>query len=270
MSLKMIKVDKDLNDIPPSLNSRPETLVGNDRTKARTTHSRRLELISAKKYIDHKNYNSRYKVKDIKDALDIIYNKKCAYCESGIEERHVEHYRPKSKYYWLTYSWDNLLIACSTCNGKKKVKFDILGCGIKFKNKLKRIFEINNLAIKYNVIEQPKLINPENFDPYPYLIFDTLGKISSTHINVDYTIDTCKLNRPDLKDNRKKIIRDFEEAIKTEITLHQDPNDQYEAAKVLFRDFVRKSRNKEEEFLAFRKFHIENDTLNQIISQLLP
>lgn len=266
----MIKVDKDLNDIPPSLNSRPETLAGNERTKARTTHSRRLELISAKKYIDHKNYNSRYKVKDIKDALDIIYNKKCAYCESGIEDRHVEHYRPKSTYYWLAYSWDNLLIACSTCNSKKLAKFDILATKVKFRRGSKIILNINSLSERYNAAEQPKLVNPEIFDPSPYLVFDILGKISSTHTNVDYTIETCKLNRTELKDKRKKLINDFREALEAEITLLKNPDDQYNAAKVLFRDFVRKSRNKEEEFLAFRKFHICNNSLELIINQLLP
>ena len=44
----MIKVEKDLSDIPPSLNSKPETLTGHARKKARTTYTRRLEHIRAK------------------------------------------------------------------------------------------------------------------------------------------------------------------------------------------------------------------------------
>lgn len=266
----MIKVEKDLINIPDSLNPQPGCLSNyNSRVKATTTHQRRSELISAAKYIDSKNYNNRYKVPDIKSKLDVIYNKKCAYCESGVEDRHVEHYRPKSSYYWLAYSWDNLLISCSTCNTKKGKKFEISGFKVTFRNKLKRIFEINNLSKKYDDVEHPKLVNPEVFDAYPFLIFDNLGRISSININVNYTIDTCKLDRIELRDKRKKIINDFEEAVKAEIALHDDPKDQYKATQVLFRDFVKKSKNKNEEFLAFRKYHIENDTLNSIINKIL-
>ena len=32
----------------------------------------------------------------------------------------VEHFRPKSSYWWLTWTWDNLLFACQWCNTKHK------------------------------------------------------------------------------------------------------------------------------------------------------
>lgn len=55
---------------------------------------------------------------------------KCAYCESPttvISYGDVEHYRPKSKYWWLAYCYDNYLASCTLCNQKyKKAKFDIL------------------------------------------------------------------------------------------------------------------------------------------------
>lgn len=43
---------------------------------------------------------------------------KCAWCERWVEERFedVEHYRPKSIYWWLTWEWTNLLFSCSECN----------------------------------------------------------------------------------------------------------------------------------------------------------
>ncbi|MDC4783603.1 hypothetical protein OHV82_18230, partial [Acinetobacter baumannii] len=88
----MIKVEKDLNNVPSSLNTKPETLTGHDRRKATTTHARRLEVISAKKYIDEENYNSRYKVQDIRNNLEDIYNGKCAYCETKVEQYHIDHY----------------------------------------------------------------------------------------------------------------------------------------------------------------------------------
>ena len=44
---------------------------------------------------------------------------KCAYCEANTEivaHGDVEHYRPKSLYWWLAYTYDNYLYACQICN----------------------------------------------------------------------------------------------------------------------------------------------------------
>lgn len=60
---------------------------------------------------------------------------KCAYCErqAGVDGQPVEHFRPKAeawrgdpwsraknidrdRYWWLAWTWDNLLFACATCN----------------------------------------------------------------------------------------------------------------------------------------------------------
>ena len=93
----MIKIAKDRNQVPASLNSR-------------LTKQRREELVQNGAYIDDSKYNDRYKTKDVREALG-IYNSKCAFCEQKVEELHIEHFRPKKIYYWLTYSWDNLLLS---------------------------------------------------------------------------------------------------------------------------------------------------------------
>ena len=44
---------------------------------------------------------------------------KCAYCESPtdvVAHGDVEHFRPKSLYWWLTYCYDNYLFSCQICN----------------------------------------------------------------------------------------------------------------------------------------------------------
>ncbi len=44
---------------------------------------------------------------------------KCAYCESPtdtVAHGDVEHFRPKSKYWWLAYCYDNYVYACQICN----------------------------------------------------------------------------------------------------------------------------------------------------------
>lgn len=47
---------------------------------------------------------------------------KCCWCEDklGHEHQDVEHYRPKRPYWWLTWTWENLLFACAACNRSHK------------------------------------------------------------------------------------------------------------------------------------------------------
>jgi uncharacterized protein (TIGR02646 family) len=83
----------------------------------------------------------RYAHDDVRARLRAMFHGKCAYCESQmghVSRDHVEHYRPKGAvtedaghpgYYWLGYSWDNLLLACARCNTPpgKGMQFPIRG-----------------------------------------------------------------------------------------------------------------------------------------------
>jgi len=56
---------------------------------------------------------------DVKDDLFRMQHHKCCYCENILEQakyRDVEHYRPKARYWWLAWTWENLLFACNECN----------------------------------------------------------------------------------------------------------------------------------------------------------
>lgn len=63
-------------------------------------------------------------------ALHEMQNGKCCYCEKQIplkgRLKEVEHYKPKSKYKNDINNWENLLLACSQCNGKKSNHFPLL------------------------------------------------------------------------------------------------------------------------------------------------
>lgn len=52
---------------------------------------------------------------------------KCCYCEQKIpkegHQKAVEHFKPKSIFKYFINDWDNLLLACPQCNGKKSDKF---------------------------------------------------------------------------------------------------------------------------------------------------
>ncbi len=77
-----------------------------------------------------------YAHKTVKNALLRAQHRKCCYCESKFRVNSpgaVEHFRPKGAvkkksdtakhypgYYWLAYSWRNLLVSCETCNTSYK------------------------------------------------------------------------------------------------------------------------------------------------------
>ncbi|WP_171304889.1 HNH endonuclease [Acinetobacter seifertii] len=265
----MIKVEKDLNNIPPSLSSKPEDLTGHSRRKARTTYKRRLEHIRAKKYINDDNHNDRYKTNDIRDRLKSIYNDKCAYCETKVEQYHVDHYRPKAIYYWLAYSWDNLIISCPICNEHKNDFFDIHGeQRARFRTRYRKINDINSISARYDAYEKPKLINVENFDPYPHLIFDRYGMISSGDPNVSYTINQCKIDRKWLNDERKKILDDIEAEFKLALSINQSIDEQKVAYKTILNNFFRKASDDKEEYLAYRKFALKEGLISSILKSI--
>lgn len=75
----------------------------------------------------HNFKSSRWK--QAKDQLISETINKCAYCEvnfTTIAYGDVEHYRPKSIYWWLAYSYFNYAPSCQLCNQKfKKANFPI-------------------------------------------------------------------------------------------------------------------------------------------------
>jgi hypothetical protein len=59
----------------------------------------------------------------VKHDLYAMQHYKCCYCEKREEQpkyRDVEHYRPKSRYWWLAWTWENLFFACNDCNREHK------------------------------------------------------------------------------------------------------------------------------------------------------
>jgi uncharacterized protein (TIGR02646 family) len=79
-----------------------------------------------------------YKDAELAVALERVFGKKCAYCESifaHVTPKDVEHFRPKSEidtgegdlvpgYYWLAGEWDNLLVSCPDCNRGRKFEVE--------------------------------------------------------------------------------------------------------------------------------------------------
>ena len=171
----MIKIEKDFSDVPASLKS--------DKTKQKLE-----ELCATGKYIDTSKFNDVYKADDVKQKLENIYHNKCVYCETISSSHHIEHFRHKSHYYWLAYSWDNLLLACSGCNQNKGSKFDLVDENKRIKSHPDDLSNQHNLSIKYNKLENPLFINPKYENPELLIKFSKNGEITSTDKRMKYTI----------------------------------------------------------------------------------
>lgn len=145
---------------------------------------------------------------------------KCCYCEARIPKGYndVEHYRPKAAadrrpgcksthgYWWLAFSWDNLLFACPDCNrSHKNSRFPLdAGCQSLMPEDLPP------------GKENPLLIDPSSaLNPVEHIEFVYQGIGRSGAVRYwwarprngsplgNSTIEVCGLNRSDLREIRE-------------------------------------------------------------------
>lgn len=219
----MIKVNKDFSAIPAHLS-------------ATSTLQQTEAAIAAQ---NGNLYKSHYKHDSIKDALNAIYHKKCAYCESKITHGaplQVEHFRPKAEvdtidllpheshqgYYWLGNEWSNLLWACQNCNqqGAKGNRFPIKGVRV-----LVHPGDVSHHFVLHPTLQDeiPLLINPELVDPALHLSLDKNGVIIGTSEFGTTSINIYKLNRDELIINRLRIINEIVKDINHQLQERFDP-----------------------------------------------
>lgn len=185
-----------------------------------------------------------YRHPSVKTALEELFHRKCAYCETPLGEAdwQVEHFRPKKAvaerrdhpgYYWLAYEWSNLYPSCAPCNQSRKDQ------------PLWRDPQIGEAAGKANQFpvedeamramsyeddlgrERPLLLDPCLDDPEKSLRYNPLGEILPVNGDrrAEMSIRVFHLIRRRLRDRRKerieavvnllKIIRDRERATDT-------------------------------------------------------
>jgi hypothetical protein len=172
-----------------------------------------------------------------KDQLLIESKGKCAYCEtptSIIAYGDVEHFRPKSKYWWLTYCYENYLPSCTVCNQRyKSDNFDVLNTQMAAPFLVKSTdtnASLKTLAARLTVdpiddnagmhlidleaemlTEYPLLIHPYFEDPAYYLAYKPIlanKEVVVVPTEKDYQpiVDACEkyfgINRKELMDLR--------------------------------------------------------------------
>lgn len=112
----------------------------------------------------------------MKDMLVRVLHSKCCYCEMELrkEGNPVEHFRPKagvqnsgqskidnSRYWWLAWTWENLLFACGRCNtNHKKNQFPLMSASVPLTEKS---VDVDS--------EQALLIDPSRMDPRLHIQF---------------------------------------------------------------------------------------------------
>ncbi len=208
----MIHVKKDFHDVPTGL-------------KSDSAYKKREELL--KEGNRHKFSQYFYRHRSVLEKLLIIYNKKCAFCESAniASSWRIDHYRPKNKikyeeehtgYYWLTYEWSNLLLTCETCNRAKSNEFPIAGVRIESPSKNKNDWLADSESLTE---ENPYLLNPEIDFPETHLSFRSDGRFNLDKCSErgKETIRICDLNRENLAIKRKSKIDGLSEDIKFQV-----------------------------------------------------
>lgn len=79
---------------------------------------------------DAASEGSAFRKKEVVEALWRMQNGKCCYSEMLIpSEGHgkaVEHFHPQSIFGWRRNDWDNMLLVCPQCNGRKSDRFPVM------------------------------------------------------------------------------------------------------------------------------------------------
>ncbi|MBO6515435.1 MAG: AAA family ATPase [Bacteroidia bacterium] len=156
--------------------------------------------------------------------LDVVFNGKCAYCETKVYVSQFEKHNPELEiltsfdrfrppygardfergfdpdhYWWLAHEWENMYLACPACMDNKATWFPLEGERGKPTSPhvlLKRI--------EYNL-----LIDPCDENPDEHLRFDLNGEVVPTSNKGDATITVLDLNRFSLVNDRLDVITEF-------------------------------------------------------------
>lgn len=182
----------------------------------------------------HETKDTVYGHVEVRKALEELFYRKCAYCETQLPEVNwdVEHYRPKGRvferqdhpgYYWLAYTWENFLPACPACNqsrrdlptwadlttGEAAGKLDQFPLRDESKRAMTHTQSIAG--------EEPLLFNPCNDDLSNDFKFDPQGQIIQTGASdrLAATVRICNLKRKRLRDARTRVIARTKELLET-------------------------------------------------------
>lgn len=191
---------------------------------------------------------SAYGELSVRQALEQLFNHKCAYCESryaGTQPVDVEHWRPKGKvdpeegednidfnygYYWLAANWDNLLPSCIDCNRKRthKIESDGMTRTVGKGNRFPLAPGCRRAASPGDEQgELPLLLNPYTDDPEQHLEFLDVGVVRpkldeqsrKPSAKGRASVETYALNRTALVQERREVLLLIQQRMYTILSL---------------------------------------------------
>lgn len=158
-------------------------------------------------------FPSHWTEADIRGALLAFHGRVCAYCQCELPRNDpgaVEHFRPKSVYWWLAYSFTNYFLSCRVCNSECKLERFPLASGTApctFAER-DRLEEEKRLLLDPSVDEVEDWVHTNFKDPMcrvaPTQELDSAG---DPYLRTRTTIEFFKLNQdPRLTGERIKAI----------------------------------------------------------------
>lgn len=146
---------------------------------------------------------------EVLQALDRVFNHKCAFCESTAhpDSSDVTWYRPPSSatglegdtslphYAWLSVDWDNLYLSCANCESARGRRFPVEGARARIGARGAPLHD-----------ERPLLLDPCRDEPDEHLVFTDEGLVSSDTSRGRATIGVLDLNRLTLVEGRKAAV----------------------------------------------------------------
>lgn len=187
-----------------------------------------------------------YGCAEVKSSLKTMQHEKCCFCEAKITHisyGDVEHFRPKGGwkqdekdnlsvpgYYWMAYSWENLLLCCQICNQRhKKNHFPLI-------NASKRaLSEKDDLSA-----ESPLFIDPTCEDPEVLIGFrgDTPYAING-NARAATSIGALGLDRTTLRERRLAVLEPLKCVYDITVGKYSATQDQIDDAAALLQKFCR-------------------------------
>ena len=193
---------------------------------------------------------------------EVCYSQRPSLNETN-HQQSIEHYRPKKKYYWLAFSWDNLLLVCSKCNNSKGEKFPIQGTMRSYQNT--DMLRINELCYEYNEIEKPDVIHPVFEKVDDKIEFKNDGKMYSNDQSVNITKDLFDLNRKYLTSIREEIIN----TLLTKISLGYLEGNYEEILRKEVQFLIEQSEDNKSIYLLFKRYLLSNFN-TMILTKIIP
>lgn len=147
---------------------------------------------------------------DVVDALQKVFEGRCAYCESLVSSaaENVDHFRPVAgtedkegyspdHYGWFAYEWRNLLIVCPDCRRRKGSRFPVHG------PRAPLVCSWTDAS----QLEDVELVDPTVDDPLVHLTLQFDCHLRPMSSKGEATIDLLDLNRVHLVHERTEEIQ---------------------------------------------------------------